>query len=161
MRVARLKQSLSFHQGHRSSNPFVSAKEIAMNMHDINSQLKSLNDMLPADIKDRVLDAFGLQQRRPVRSAISGVTVFLAGIVVGGAAALLLSPKSGIEVRSDLEDKLDTLITKVKGLIPGMSAGDEDDDKSEDTSAKKASSSGQGTKKEPRTPSSTPGNSLS
>ena len=131
-----------------------------MNMHDINSQLKSLNDMLPADMKDRILDAFGLQQRRPVRSMMSGVTVFLAGVVVGGAAALLLSPKSGMEVRSDLEDKLDTLIAKVKSLIPGMSAGEEGDDKSEDAAAKKAAGAGPGGKKEPR-PSPTPGNSLS
>jgi gas vesicle protein len=88
---------------------------------DLASELKNLKaqakDMFPDDLLERVLDSVGLEQRRsPVRGALSGTGIFLAGVIVGGAVALLLAPKSGIETRSALEDKIDTLISKVKDL---------------------------------------------
>jgi gas vesicle protein len=88
---------------------------------DLTSELKHLKgeikDLFPDDLLSRLLDTVGLEQRRsPVRGVLSGTGIFLAGIIVGGAAALLLAPKSGIEMRSTLEDKIDTLIEKVKNL---------------------------------------------
>ena len=92
-----------------------------MNTNDLTSELKNLKsqikDLFPDDLLDRVLETVGLEQRRsPVRGVLSGTGIFLAGVIVGGAAALLLAPKSGIEMRSTLEDKIDTLIEKVKHL---------------------------------------------
>jgi len=93
-----------------------------MKMNDIMSQMKTirneLGDVLPPEFIDRVLEGMGLQVRRSAfRGFASGTAVFLAGVVVGGAAALLLAPKAGLETRGDIEDKIDTLIEKVKGLV--------------------------------------------
>ena len=93
-----------------------------MKMNEIMSQMKSikneLGDVLPPEFIDRVLEGMGLQVRRSsFRGFASGTAVFLAGVVVGGAAALLLAPKAGLETRGDIEDKIDTLIEKVKGLV--------------------------------------------
>ena len=53
---------------------------------------------------DDVLGALGLQKRIAALApaAISPVSMFVAGAVVGAAAALLLSPKSGEAMRHDL-----------------------------------------------------------
>ena len=93
-----------------------------MKMNEIVRQMKSikndLGEVLPPEFIDRVLEGMGLQQRRSAfRGFASGTAVFLAGVVVGGAAALLLAPKAGLETRGDIEDKIDTLIEKVKGLV--------------------------------------------
>lgn len=98
-----------------------------MKMNDIVSQLKSvkndLGDVLPPEFIDRMLETMGLQVRRSAFSGfLSGTGIFLAGVVCGGAAALLLAPKAGLETRSDLEDKVDSLIEKVKSIVPGLSS---------------------------------------
>jgi gas vesicle protein len=114
-----------------------------MKMNDIVSQLKSvkndLGDVLPPEFIDRMLETMGLQVRRSAFSGfLSGTGIFLAGVVCGGAAALLLAPKAGLETRSDLEDKVDTLIEKVKSMVPGLSSeGD-----TSGTNASASSSSG-------------------
>jgi len=93
-----------------------------MKMNDIMSQMKTikneLGDVLPPEFIDRVLEGMGLQVRRSAfRGFASGTAIFLAGVVVGGAAALLLAPKAGLETRGAIEDKIDTLIEKVKGMV--------------------------------------------
>ena len=103
-----------------------------MKMNDIMSQMKTikneLGDVLPPEFIDRVLEGMGLQVRRSAfRGFASGTAVFLAGVVVGGAAALLLAPKAGLETRGDIEDKIDTLIEKVKGLVSRHEASDTTD----------------------------------
>jgi gas vesicle protein len=110
--AARRVQSLARH----------GAKENAMNMHELKSQLKSikndLGDILPAEFTDRLLETMGLQVRRSAfRGFAAGTGIFIAGVVVGGAAALMLAPKPGLEMRSDIEDKIDNLVEKVKHLI--------------------------------------------
>lgn len=120
---------------------------------DLSSELKGLKsqlkDLFPDDLLNRVLDSVGLEQRRsPVRGMISGTGLFLAGVIVGGAAALLLAPKSGIEMRSSLEDKLDQLIEKVKHL---RGTKEEEDESVSAKAAKDKSDKGEA-KKETRTP---------
>jgi gas vesicle protein len=100
-----------------------------MKMNELKSQLKGLTqeigDILPDDFVDRMLEGMGLQQRRSAfRGFAAGTGIFLAGVVVGGAAALLLAPKAGLETRSDLEDKLDGLIEKVKGMVSRDTEGE-------------------------------------
>ena len=45
-----------------------------------------------------------------------GFGKFLAGASIGAAIALLLAPKKGSELRSDLKNKIDELVTKAKEL---------------------------------------------
>ena len=145
-----------------------------MNMQELKSELKGLkselNDLLPHDVMERVLDTLGLQQRRPVRTTLSGAGLFVAGIIVGGTAALLLAPKTGIELRSDLEDKIDAIWNRVRHLRSGAGKEHEKENESEQAKSSGMSSksdkdqtsmpSGQASKKEPR-PSGTmpPGSS--
>jgi len=93
-----------------------------MKMNDVVSSLKSmkndLGDIVPPEVVDRVLESMGLQVRRSSFIGFaSGTGIFLAGVVIGGAAALLLAPKAGMELRGDLEDKLDGIMEKLKGMV--------------------------------------------
>ena len=45
-----------------------------------------------------------------------GFGKFLAGASIGAAIALLLAPKKGSELRNDLKNKIDELVTKAKEL---------------------------------------------
>ena len=106
-----------------------------MKMNDVVSTLKDikheLGDILPPEAIDRVLETMGLQVRRsPIRGFASGTGLFLVGVIIGGAAALLFAPKAGLEVRSDLEDKLDTVIAKLKTMVGKGEAEEEDTSKS-------------------------------
>jgi hypothetical protein len=125
-----------------------------MKMNEILSQMKTikneLGDVLPPEFIDRVLESMGLQVRRSAfRGFASGTAVFLAGVVVGGAAALLLAPKPGLETRGDIEDKIDTLIEKVKGLVSRSestesTSGSIKSDKSKEANASAARPTGAG-----------------
>jgi hypothetical protein len=54
---------------------------------------------------DDILGALGLQQRRAVSDAIiPSVALFAAGALVGAAAAVLLTPKTGQQLRRELTD---------------------------------------------------------
>ena len=60
--------------------------------------------------KDDVLAAFGLESRTSTAGRVFGtVGVFGVGVVVGAAAALLLAPKTGQDMRQDLSQRLRTL----------------------------------------------------
>jgi gas vesicle protein len=129
-----------------------------MKMNDIMSQVKTikneLGDVLPPEFVDRVLEGMGLQVRRSaVRGFASGTAIFLAGVVCGGAAALLLAPKAGLETRGDIEDKIDTLIEKVKSMIPGSESTE-----STGTSASSTSGAGASTRSDKSKESNTPAN---
>ncbi|WNG36921.1 YtxH domain-containing protein [Archangium minus] len=54
---------------------------------------------------DDVLRYVGLTTYKPARSSFAGVGAFVIGCAVGGIAALLLAPKTGTELRTDVKDK--------------------------------------------------------
>ncbi|HYO54178.1 YtxH domain-containing protein [Archangium sp.] len=54
---------------------------------------------------DDVLRYVGLTTYKPARSSLAGIGAFVIGCAVGGIAALLLAPKTGTELRTDVKDK--------------------------------------------------------
>lgn len=54
---------------------------------------------------DDVLRFVGLSTYKPVRGSIAGIGAFFIGCAVGGIAALLLTPKTGPELRTNVKDK--------------------------------------------------------
>ena len=54
---------------------------------------------------DDVLRYIGLTTNKPVRSTFGGIGAFVIGCAVGGIAALMLAPKTGTEMRTDVKDK--------------------------------------------------------
>jgi hypothetical protein len=59
------------------------------------------NDFEPDD----ALRYVGLTTYKPVRTSFGGLGAFVIGCAVGGIAALLLTPKTGVELRADVKDK--------------------------------------------------------
>ncbi|QRK06415.1 YtxH domain-containing protein [Archangium violaceum] len=53
---------------------------------------------------DDVLRYVGLTTYKPARSSF-GIGAFVIGCAVGGIAALMLAPKTGTELRTDVKDK--------------------------------------------------------
>ena len=54
---------------------------------------------------DDALRYVGLTTYKPARSSFAGIGAFVIGIAVGGVAALLLTPKTGPELRTNVKDK--------------------------------------------------------
>jgi hypothetical protein len=54
---------------------------------------------------DDVLRYVGLTTYKPARSSVAGIGAFVIGCAVGGIAALMLAPKTGTEMRTDVKDK--------------------------------------------------------
>ncbi|WP_309887499.1 YtxH domain-containing protein [Archangium sp.] len=54
---------------------------------------------------DDVLRYVGLTTYKPARSSFAGIGAFVIGCAVGGIAALMLAPKTGTEMRTDVKDK--------------------------------------------------------
>ena len=54
---------------------------------------------------DDVLRYMGLTTYKPARSSFAGIGAFFIGCAVGGIAALMLAPKPGTELRTDVKDK--------------------------------------------------------
>ena len=52
------------------------------------------------------LHKVGLASYKPGKATASGVGLLVAGAVIGGAVALMLAPKKGAELRTDLMGKL-------------------------------------------------------
>jgi len=60
--------------------------------------------------KEDLLNAVGLQSTRPALwAAVPGIALFGAGLVVGTGLGMLLAPKSGPELRSDLADRFESM----------------------------------------------------
>jgi hypothetical protein len=81
---------------------------------------------------DDILAALGLEKRRNTVTDVilPSVALFTAGAVVGAAAAVLLSPKSGAALRRDLTDgardlsqKLGATAQSVQEYVAGNRAG--------------------------------------
>ena len=60
--------------------------------------------------RDEILAALGLERKRTILEAIlPAAGVFVAGLLVGTSVALLITPKSGRELRSNLKSKANEL----------------------------------------------------
>ncbi len=101
-----------------------------MTINDLKMELK---DLLPEGTFERMLDSVGLalkshdgamSSRGRGGFVLTGAGLFLAGALVGGVAALLLAPKAGSELRSDIGGKIGRM--RHKG----------DEDKTADTAIK-------------------------
>ena len=80
-----------------------------MKLDELASALKSVKDVLPKDFStDRILASLGLEARRSrIGMLVSGVALFGAGIAVGAVIGAIFAPKSGIELRADLAEKIE------------------------------------------------------
>lgn len=57
--------------------------------------------------KDDILGALGLETKRSASGVVaSSLAVFGMGLVVGAAAALMMAPKTGRELRDDVSSRL-------------------------------------------------------
>ncbi len=54
---------------------------------------------------DDALRYVGLTTRKPVATSFAGIGAFVIGCAVGGIAALMLTPKTGPELRTNVKDK--------------------------------------------------------
>jgi hypothetical protein len=54
---------------------------------------------------DDVLRYAGLTTHKPARVAFGSIGAFVIGAAVGGIAAILLTPKTGVEMRTNVKDK--------------------------------------------------------
>ena len=65
--------------------------------------LKSLN-------RDDILGALGLETKRTTAGWLAGsLAVFGVGLLVGAAAALLVAPKTGVDLREDVTNRIRNL----------------------------------------------------
>jgi len=72
-----------------------------------------LRDLTEFD-RDDILGALGLQSRTSTTSWLFGTLgLFGLGMVVGAGVALMLAPKTGTELRRDLEGRLKTVRERI------------------------------------------------
>ena len=70
------------------------------------SDLKKFKSNVNID-KDDILRYLGVEERRSGGDVFfTGLGLFAAGIIVGAGAALLLAPKTGAEMRTDLKHRI-------------------------------------------------------
>jgi hypothetical protein len=90
------------------------------------SYFENLNtqNMLNALNPNNVLHAVGLRRESEARvltdTVLPALAVFSAGILVGAAVALLVTPKTGRELRNDLQRKAGQITDNVKERIPAL-----------------------------------------
>jgi hypothetical protein len=57
-----------------------------------------------------VLNRAGLQRTSTLQKGLGGLTLFCLGMVAGGVAALMLAPKPGAELRTDVKSRAQSLM---------------------------------------------------
>jgi len=73
-------------------------------------KLRDLTDM----DKDDILGALGLQTRQTTTSwALGTLGLFGLGIIVGAGVALLIAPKTGTEMRREIENRIKSVRERV------------------------------------------------
>ena len=69
--------------------------------------MRNLREHIPTmPSADDVLHSVGLQYERNVMSTFNTLTAFAVGAIAGAVLATLFAPKSGQEVRQDLNDRV-------------------------------------------------------
>jgi hypothetical protein len=87
---------------------------------------RDVSDFLRRNVKDMDFDResmlrrVGLTSYRPTRSAFGGMGLFVLGAVAGGIAGLLLAPKPGTEIRTEVADRARTLMQRPTTLQQDM-----------------------------------------
>lgn len=89
------------------------------------SYLNNLTHNLTNNLNpDQVLHAIGLRRETEravlTDTVLPALAVFSAGILVGASIALLVTPKSGRELRDDLSRRAGELTDTVKERIPAL-----------------------------------------
>jgi hypothetical protein len=70
-----------------------------------------LMDYLPD--RNGVATALGLRRRQPL-GLVVGLGLLGAGMLIGSAVALLLTPRSGADLRRDLKHRMDDVLQRVQ-----------------------------------------------
>ncbi|MEZ4235889.1 MAG: YtxH domain-containing protein [Myxococcota bacterium] len=77
---------------------------------------------------NQLLHAVGLQRLQPTRSAWTEAAIpaalFGAGVLLGAGVALMVAPKSGRELRSDITKQANQLSEKVRERLPNTNNTD-------------------------------------
>lgn len=71
---------------------------------------------------DDALRYVGLTTYKPASTSFAGIGAFVIGCAVGGIAALLLTPKTGPELRTDVKDKAMDYLGKQGINVPEKTA---------------------------------------
>ncbi|WNG17448.1 YtxH domain-containing protein [Cystobacter fuscus] len=71
---------------------------------------------------DDALHYVGLTTYKPASSSFAGIGAFVIGCAVGGIAALLLTPKTGPELRTNVKDKAMDYLGKQGINVPEKTA---------------------------------------
>ena len=66
--------------------------------------ISSLKESIPST--EDILQAVGLQYERSAVSALTTVTAFAVGALLGAALATLFAPKPGAEMRQELNERM-------------------------------------------------------
>ena len=74
-----------------------------------------LSQYLPA--RQDVVGALGLRRAEPP-ALLAGMGLFGAGLLIGAALALLLTPRNGAELRTGLRERIDALRDRVRTARP-------------------------------------------
>ena len=70
--------------------------------------------------KDDVLRLLGVEERRSGGDVFfTSLGIFAAGVLVGAGAALLLAPKTGAELRTDLRNRIQSGTEGVSSQLSG------------------------------------------
>jgi len=62
--------------------------------------------------KEAWLNRAGLTTYSPVRDTLGGLSLFVVGLIAGGALGLALAPKPGAELRREVKDRAMDLINR-------------------------------------------------
>jgi hypothetical protein len=85
----------------------------------------TFKDLRDVDAND-VLRFIGLERKRSAGALVAtGVGFFSAGLLLGAAAALLLAPKKGSDLRGDLRERLRRLPQDAENLASSVRGREE------------------------------------